>query len=1086
MALRTPDNDPSLNPGQVHANELFNGLKKAEEKGTVGGKTGALGGSSDNSSNGVNNAENNPINNWKTNVSGNNTNSKASGAGGKFSFLKKKGPLGLIIGLLFGGGAMTLIGTASGPISWITNVAGDVNDQLASLEWRRDSMLKNKLSRERGETVNGCTVLSVRCKFKTMTSKQIKKLAKVGVEVIPELDAAGNPKKFFGRTVAKAYRYQNVEMDAATYVAKLKSESSLRLAVRKSQNMKYSGFSDSVFVKKVLNRFGISMTPPELTGTHQEKVDKLLNKAGTSDAGDLKFIPVDDEGSPLVDGSGNELSLGSDGALVDGDGIKLTTNTDGVFVDSKGFALPDVPTTQNNFTLKGASGSSYSLKDAISAKKSITVVSGAKTPLQRVQSTKVGAAALGVVSVLGYWDLACSIKNTIGAATVAAKVANSIEFAQYAMPIMSMVGSMKAGDLSEEDASIIGEFFMKTDSRKTIMGTDDTKGVDSAITEIANPNYGKNVMDSSLYQMSVSGEVAPRSAENTQFSLGLGISALLSGFANFAAILDVITNLGVPGNTTCNIVQNWAVRGLGVVVGIIGMVGTTGGSLAVQAGITVGMMIVLFAASAVLNNALTQSSFDSEMQNAPAERAAALWSGMAAIEGQTAMSRGMMPGNSEQIVAYAQLQNEVKQDYIAIESEGTNPLDASSQYSFLGMFINNISKKLGTYSGASPTIGGIFSLITGSMSSIVDEQITHASTLDTSRYETCDDISYQDMGIDADVQCNVRYILSAEDLALDTDVVALYMEDNGYVEQNTTTGLPEGYTEPSPSESQGVAMDLIMGQVNTYFNTRSYGTTAQGQEYGKYLDYCVYRTMPFGETFQESTAIGAPSVEWQTGANCMKKEAPYNYFRIYTFDKTINDMEDEGSNTTEAIPPISTLYDDSTSIECAAGTTEAGTGMGYDNGIAVNIHLCSLPNTQDLNDGSNPVKVNARVSSSFYNLVEQLKNAEGTEKIKVYDGYRTMAQQIIFWCKYSVPVGSPVTYLNGVPRPQSDEYGCNETTRGTGNQAAVPGTSNHQMGLAVDFNIDDNGVYNWLTNNASTYGISKLPTENWHWQISGL
>ena len=266
-------------------------------------------------------------------------------------------------------------------------------------------------------------------------------------------------------------------------------------------------------------------------------------------------------------------------------------------------------------------------------------------------------------------------------------------------------------------------------------------------------------------------------------------------------------------------------------------------------------------------------------------------------------------------------------------------------------------------------------------------------------------------------------------------------------------------------------------------------------DYKLYLDNCANRTVPLGET---SGSIESDNYLWETGVKCTENSEELSNFRVYTMDKAINETLDEdlgkvGTDTTTPTdvipsPDISTLYDDSTYVECAAGTTDAGIGQGYDNGTAKNIHLCSLPNTLNAGDG-HEVKVNARVSASFFALMEQLKVREGTDKVKVFDGYRTMAQQEYFWCRYTFPVGTN----NG--EPESD-YSCGSTARGGGNQAAFPGTSNHQMGLAIDFALetdsqgratkprDEDYIYDWLTDNAATYGVYKLSTEAWHWQIA--
>jgi hypothetical protein len=58
---------------------------------------------------------------------------------------------------------------------------------------------------------------------------------------------------------------------------------------------------------------------------------------------------------------------------------------------------------------------------------------------------------------------------------------------------------------------------------------------------------------------------------------------------------------------------------------------------------------------------------------------------------------------------------------------------------------------------------------------------------------------------------------------------------------------------------------------------------------------------------------------------------------------------------------------------------------------------------------------------------------------------------------------------------------------------APVGHSNHESGLAIDFNcnggsayqIKNTNCYTWLQSNAATYGFKNLPSEPWHWSWNG-
>lgn len=59
---------------------------------------------------------------------------------------------------------------------------------------------------------------------------------------------------------------------------------------------------------------------------------------------------------------------------------------------------------------------------------------------------------------------------------------------------------------------------------------------------------------------------------------------------------------------------------------------------------------------------------------------------------------------------------------------------------------------------------------------------------------------------------------------------------------------------------------------------------------------------------------------------------------------------------------------------------------------------------------------------------------------------------------------------------------------GCSTPTAIPGTSMHERGEAVDFSdcgSRDTACFAWLSANASTFGFYNLPSEPWHWSTSG-
>jgi D-alanyl-D-alanine carboxypeptidase len=180
-----------------------------------------------------------------------------------------------------------------------------------------------------------------------------------------------------------------------------------------------------------------------------------------------------------------------------------------------------------------------------------------------------------------------------------------------------------------------------------------------------------------------------------------------------------------------------------------------------------------------------------------------------------------------------------------------------------------------------------------------------------------------------------------------------------------------------------------------------------------------------------------------------------------------------------------------TTTQCDPRTNDIGTYQGYSNEQPVQIRICSLPNlpcggeectgAYGITKADGHALVNAAASTAFYNLVEAGNAAlPANLKLSSNSSFRTMAHQ---------------------------QSLCSGNTQCSGKDyiaVAKPGTSNHQMGLAIDFDIKGinesrdscttvAGVctasghqdWQWLTSNSGRFGLKQYVNEFWHFSPSG-
>jgi hypothetical protein len=393
-----------------------------------------------------------------------------------------------------------------------------------------------------------------------------------------------------------------------------------------------------------------------------------------------------------------------------------------------------------------------------------------------------------------------------------------------------------------------------------------------------------------------------------------------------------------------------------------------------------------------------------------------------------------------------------------------SPFDISSKYTFLGSIVNNTQLAVlqsGKYDGS--LLSTIPGLVNFSKASLVPS--LHAADNSSANY-----CGYAD-----------DFGLTTENAA---DTPAINM-----------AGLPcTGLTQTQMNMSTNEAIDLMVGEQwldesKTIKDTDSIQDLMGGPEQkGGYIkantplaDYITSCSdASTGEYLYNSSGCTVSEAGSTTGTdlpplnNPKSLEAMAVFLLDYQQIQMING-DDEGGSAAPAVADTTVdeanLFNDSTAVACAAGTTDAGKDTGYNKGTAVPLQMCALPNAKKVGQ---PAIVNSRASGVAFAMFEQMKTDLGLEYVTLNDAFRTMADQQSLFARY----GSP--------------------------QAARPGMSNHQMGFALDINMGSlnggnsgsyrvnvnssypgNKVYEWLVANASKYHFSQLKSEGWHWSING-
>ena len=793
--------------------------------------------------------------------------SKGKSLNGRFSF-KKKGATGAIISMVLGGGALvgTFVPSLAG-ISFIQNSINDLGDRIPALTISSDGIMRNKLVKSaKSESLRGCTKASISCKLKTFSKSELARLERAGIKVNTD------GKSWSGRSKAVSIEFRDSgPLTPDQWNTELRTNSAARNAQLRANNMKYRGLSVNGPFGKVMARFNITKKAPGLSGDKKSRLNQLLTSTGAADTSKMKLADIVDE---------NGESTGKKALTTDGS-TKITMDV----------------AEQNGFSVYEGDSQIKRIEE--------TIAKNSSPKTGSLSATK--KASLGAASILGVADLTCSIKNMIIGASVAAKITNEMRLVQYAMPLASSIGKIMAGEGTPEDAETVGDFLTQTDTRTQIESISasgegiDVSGnsittSDSSLVSINNPNYGKSAMDSALLSMSINGGVAPPSETRAQYTVGMGTSSIFSSIAGGVVSFAKGGPLSEASDITCNIIQNPLVRTGGIVLSVVAGIGSLGSISTVQV-VTVAAMI---AGMVILESTIESSLSGNQLAGLSTDtvgRGEALWTGLASIEGATSRATGMQPGDVESLEIYNKLANDVKDRYASMEKEDAknNPLDITNQYSFMGSFVRSIASATNYSSNLLSFIPGSIMASLNNFNPLKTANATTDARFDPERFQQSDDSEYIKLGIDPDVQGNVRYYISPEvqKLLKDPDAVSDYMEDNGFVAVDTETGMPEGYTPPNLQADQQKLSDMVIGNVSEMTIGQFFSTKNYPNDYARWIETCPLRTAPFGKTGEETQTIGGLGDDWDTGANCIKNTNELNHFRAYWILLSTIDVNDE-------------------------------------------------------------------------------------------------------------------------------------------------------------------------------------------------
>ena len=256
-----------------------------------------------------------------------------------------------------------------------------------------------------------------------------------------------------------------------------------------------------------------------------------------------------------------------------------------------------------------------------------------------------------------------------------------------------------------------------------------------------------------------------------------------------------------------------------------------------------------------------------------------------------------------------------------------------------------------------------------------------------------------------------------------------------------------------------------------------------GNEYGIGIELCVNEDGDFEKTFDNATKLVAYLLnEYNLTIEAVKTHHDFS-------GKDCPHLILQSNRMQEFKTKVKYYYDnrESLSLETKTTTKKADTNdwkltlVNYENELPEDyeIELSNIDSTRQFD---------SRAINELNKMIAKMRK-DGITNIWIQSAYRSISQQRTLFNE---------KVENYMKQGKTEEQ-AEELTMQTINK---PGTSEHNLGLAVDFNyvnyeFEDTKAFRWLKNNADDYGfilrypeekedITKVDYEPWHWRYVGV